>query len=144
MNLTPTPRISKQEYAISLAVAAMRRSEDPYRKVGAVALTEDYRVIATAYNGLMPGADVEDEFWLDRSRRRAYMIHAEQNLCALFKRGEVYTVAVTHYPCPSCAGLLACHGVKRILWLHQYETEPHGNLVAAFHGIVSQRVTHEE
>ena len=48
-------RLSIPEYAMALAHVASLRSEDPFRKVGAVAFDFSNRVIGTAYNGLAPG-----------------------------------------------------------------------------------------
>ena len=45
-------RISIPEYAIALAHVASLRSEDPYRKVGAVALDHANRVIDVRYSML--------------------------------------------------------------------------------------------
>jgi Cytidine and deoxycytidylate deaminase zinc-binding region len=72
----PLPRLAIPEYAMALAHVASLRSEDPYRKVGAVALDFDNRVIGTAYNGLAPGYNASAEFWADRDARRSFMIHA--------------------------------------------------------------------
>ena len=88
-------RISIPRYAMALAHVASLRSEDPYRKVGAAALDHDNRVIATAYNGLAPGFNAPDGFWSDREGRQKFMLHAEINLCSLFKRGEAKIVATT-------------------------------------------------
>ncbi|MFY7930828.1 MAG: hypothetical protein ACOVS5_18310 [Oligoflexus sp.] len=53
--LPSSARISIPKYAMALAHVASLRSEDPFRKVGAVAIDFDNRVIGTAYNGLAPG-----------------------------------------------------------------------------------------
>ena len=84
---------------MALAHVASLRSEDPYRKVGAAALDFDNRVIGTAYNGLAPGFDPDEQFWADRDARQKFMLHAEVNLCSLFRRGEVKLVACTTMPC---------------------------------------------
>ena len=81
-------RISWNKYALNLAIEASKRSEDPYRKVGACALSFDNRVLGVAYNGLVSGKNVVKNFWNDRNHRRKYMIHAETNLLSLFERGE--------------------------------------------------------
>src|SRR5205085_2867143 len=54
-------RLSIPEYAMALAHVASLRSEDPFRKVGAVAFDFDNRVIGTAYNGLAPGFNAKHE-----------------------------------------------------------------------------------
>ena len=113
-------RISFNDYAMALAEVASMRSEDPYRKVGAVAFDKSNRVIATSYNGLMAGYVAPEDFWDDRVSRQKYMLHAETNLCALFKRGDVYTVAVTTLPCTSCMQLLCAHDIKRIIYGEDY------------------------
>ena len=81
-------RLPIPEYVMALAHVAALRSEDPYRKVGAAALDKDNRVIGTAYNGLFPGFTAPEGFWDSREERQKYMLHAEINLCSLFKRGE--------------------------------------------------------
>lgn len=113
-------RLSIPEYAMALAHVAALRSEDPYRKVGAVALDADNRVIGTAYNGLFPGFQAPADFWTSRDERQKFMLHAEINLCSLFKRGEAKLVACTTMPCTSCMQALCAHGVKIIYYGEDY------------------------
>ncbi len=114
-------RLSIPEYAMALAHVAALRSEDPFRKVGAAALDKDNRVIGTAYNGLYPGFVAPDDFWASRDERQKYMLHAEINLCSLFKRGEAYCVACTTMPCTACMQALCAHGVKVIYYGESYK-----------------------
>jgi dCMP deaminase len=113
-------RLSIPEYAMALAHVASLRSEDPFRKVGAVAIDFDNRVIGTAYNGLAPGYNASTEFWEDRDARRKYMIHAEVNLCSLFTRGNVKLVACTTEPCTSCMQMLCAYGVREVYFRDAY------------------------
>ncbi len=113
-------RLSIPEYAMELAKIASLRSEDPYRKVGAVAFDKDNRIIGAAYNGLAPGFQADKDFWVDRERRQKYMLHAEVNLCSLFKRNEAVIVAVTTMPCTSCMRLLCAHNVKTVYYCDDY------------------------
>lgn len=101
-------------YALDVARVCATRSEDPYRRVGAVALDRHQRIIATAYNGLLPGVDYKTTW--TRNERQLYMVHAEENLCSLFRRTEVVTVVITCQPCPRCLLLLAAHAVERIYY----------------------------
>lgn len=133
-------RLSIERYAMELAFAAAKRSEDPYTQVGAVALDKENRVVACAYNGLGPGIKAPSNFWEDRDERRHYMIHAEQNLCALFKRGRVELVACTVQPCSCCATLLCSHGVKRVIYFHDYPSTK-ANAIFDFHGVKHEQVT---
>jgi dCMP deaminase len=116
-------RPSIERYAMDLAKVAATRSEDPFIQVGAVALTEDNRVIATAYNGLPKGFNAPKEFWKNRENRLKFMIHAEQNLCSLFKRGDARWIATTTMPCASCMTLLIAHGIYNILYLNEYRRD---------------------
>lgn len=116
----PNQRLSIPQYAMALAHVASLRSEDPYRKVGAAALDHDNRVIATAYNGLAPGFDAPKGFWEDREQRQKFMLHAEVNLCSLFKRGEAKIVATTTMPCTACMQTLCAYGIKEIYYQEEY------------------------
>jgi dCMP deaminase len=116
-------RISFIEYAMRLAKVAALRSEDPLRKVGAIALDSNRRVIATGYNGLAPGVTPPTEFWAERDPRMKYMLHAEANLCSLFRRGEVETVVCTTMPCTSCMQLLVAHDIKKIIYDETYASD---------------------
>jgi dCMP deaminase len=130
----PRTRLSIPEYAMALAHVASLRSEDPFRKVGAVAIDFDNRVIGTAYNGLAPGYNADPDFWNDRDDRRKYMLHAEVNLCSLFTRGNVRLVACTTKPCTSCMQMLCAYGVKEVYFRDDYP-ESEADLIAERYGI---------
>lgn len=129
MNRLPIP-----QYVMALAHVAALRSEDPYRKVGAAALDKDNRVIGTAYNGLFPGFDAPEGFWASRDERQKFMLHAEINLCSLFKRGEARIVACTTMPCTSCMQALCAHGVKTIYYGEDYAASQ-APAIAAMYGV---------
>ena len=131
---TQRSRLTIPEYAMALAHVASLRSEDPYRKVGAVAFDFDNRVIGTAYNGLAPGFNAESEFWTDRDDRRKFMIHAEVNLCSLFTRGNVKLIACTTKPCTSCMQMLCAYGVKEIYYRDDY-SESEADAIAGLYSI---------
>lgn len=131
---SPRTRLSIPEYAMALAHVASLRSEDPYRKVGAVAIDFDNRVIGTAYNGLAPGYNASPDFWTDRDDRRKYMLHAEVNLCSLFTRGNVKLVACTTKPCTSCMQMLCAYGVKEVYYRDDYP-ESEANAIAERYSI---------
>ena len=128
-------RVSWDQYALDLAKAASRRSEDPYHKVGACALGEDNRVLSLGYNGLMAGADVDLEFWEDRDARRPYMIHAEVNCLSLFKSGECKTLAVTLLPCSYCAAMIAAYKIPRVVYSEVYKRDTKALDIFKFYNI---------
>jgi dCMP deaminase len=133
------PRLSIPQYAMALAHVASLRSEDPYRKVGAAALDWDNRVIGTAYNGLAPGFDAPADFWDDREARQKFMLHAEVNLCSLFRRGEAKLVATTTMPCTACMQTLCAYGIKEIYYREVYHVSDAPE-IAKLYGVVLERV----
>ena len=130
----PRSRLTIPEYAMALAHVASLRSEDPFRKVGAVAFDFSNRVIGTAYNGLAPGYDPDPSFWIDRDARRKYMLHAEVNLCSLFTRGNVKLVACTTKPCTSCMQMLCAYGIQEVYYRDDYP-ESEADAIAQRYGI---------
>ena len=128
-------RIDWYEYSMLLAFAAAKRSEDPYRKVGACALNKDKMVIGLGYNGLASGRDAPVGFWKDRDSRRQYMIHAETNCLSLCKRGEVELLTVTLLPCSYCATMIAAYGVKEVLYHEEYENDQAAKDIFSFYNI---------
>ena len=135
----PTARISIPQYAMALAQVASLRSEDPFRKVGAVAIDHANRVIGTAYNGLAPGFEADVAFWADRDARQKYMLHAEVNLCSLFTRGMVKLVAVTTKPCTSCMQMLCAYGIQEIYYRDDYP-DSQAEALAKLYGVKLTRL----
>lgn len=136
----PPQRISMPEYAMALAQVASLRSEDPFRKVGAVAIDHANRVIGTGYNGLAPGFVAPPGFWADRDDRQKFMLHAEVNLCSLFTRGSVKLVAVTVKPCTSCMQMLCAYGIREIYYRDDYPASE-ADLLAELYGVKLVRLT---
>ena len=132
--------MSIPQYAMALAHVASLRSEDPYRKVGAAALDFDNRVIGTAYNGLAPGFVAPPDFWNDRECRQKFMLHAEVNLCSLFRRGEARLVATTTMPCTACMQTLCAYGIKEIYYREVYHVSDAPE-IAALYGVRLEQVT---
>ena len=128
-------RIDWYEYAMLLAFAAAKRSEDPYRKVVACALNKDKMVVGMGYNGLASGTNVPSQFWGNRDERRKFMIHAETNCLSLCKKGEVDILAVTLLPCSYCATMIAAYGVEKVVYYDDYEKDLKSHEIFAFYGI---------
>lgn len=133
-------RLSIPQYAMALAHVASLRSEDPYRKVGAAALDFNHRVIGTAYNGLAPGFNAPPGFWDDREARQKFMLHAEINLCSLFRRGEVKIVATTTMPCTACMQTLCSYGIKEI-YFHEIYKVSDAPEIAKIYGVKLEQIT---
>ena len=63
-------RIDKIDWWLELADVASKRSEDPYHKVGAVAIREDGSIAGVSYNGAPPKIEID---WSDREKRRQFI-----------------------------------------------------------------------
>jgi dCMP deaminase len=118
------PRPSWERYFIELARVVASRSTCDRLKVGVV-LVRDRRILATGYNGSMPGSkhcsDVGHAM-LDGHCVRT--VHAEVNALAHAARFGVSTeeaiAYATHSPCFQCYKTLASAGVKVIIFDETY------------------------
>ncbi|NBP03230.1 MAG: deoxycytidylate deaminase [Proteobacteria bacterium] len=133
-------RLSWSKYALNLATEASKRSEDPHVQVGACALSKDNRVLGVAYNGLVSGKNVTDEFWTDRDYRRKYMIHAETNLLSLFERGEARLVACTLLPCGYCARMICAWQIPEVVYRDEYDLDREGLDIFEFYGVKVSKI----
>ncbi len=106
-------------YFLKLAMLASERSTCPRMHCGCV-LVKDKHVIATGYNGSIPGDDhCEDVGCLVVENHCVRTVHAEINaLVQAAKRGnavEGATAYVTNMPCTTCAKALVIAGIKRVV-----------------------------
>lgn len=124
--MTTMKKIDHKHYGLALAFVASLRSEDPYKKVGACALSHDNRVLSTGYNGLRSGYDLSDEQWADRDLRRKFILHAEANCLSMTLRGDVKTLCVTLSPCLHCAQLIVAHKINEVVYSEEYSRDLDG------------------
>lgn len=118
------------QWGMSFAEAAAKASDDRFHQVGCAAFNGDRRIIATGYNGFP--ASVDEEYlsekesstdWKDRNTRLIVSVHAEENCCANFRRGEASTMFITIAPCPKCINILVAHKIKEVFYARPYERE---------------------
>ena len=107
------------EYFLKLAMLASERSTCPRMHCGCV-LVKDKNVIATGYNGSIPGDDhCDDAGCLIVDNHCVRTVHAEMNaLIQAAKRGHPIdgaTAYVTNMACTTCAKALISAGVKRVV-----------------------------
>ncbi len=117
-------RPSWDEYFMKLAMLASERATCPRMHCGCV-LVKDRRVLATGYNGSLPGQPHCDDAgcWIvDGHCIRT--VHAEINaLCQATRYGVPLTGAtayVTNMPCTNCAKALAAAGILRVVVFSDY------------------------
>lgn len=121
------------EYFLSIAEAVSLRASCSRRKVGAVLVDINNRIIGTGYNGAPPTVrdclqggcprgqtdSVEPDSTYDTVGSDGFCIaiHAEANaLLNTIKSPFNAKCYVTHKPCPSCIRLLAGAGVREVYW----------------------------
>ncbi len=114
-----TNRPQWDQYFLKLAMLASERATCPRMHCGCV-LVKDKNVIATGYNGSIPGdAHCEDVGCMVIDNHCVRTVHAEMNaLIQAAKRGHAVagaTAYVTNMPCTTCAKALVTAGVKRVV-----------------------------
>ena len=112
------------EYFLKLAMLASERATCPRMHCGCV-LVKNKDVIATGYNGSIPGDDHCDQVGcLIVENHCVRTVHAEMNaLIQAAKRGhavEGATAYVTNMPCTTCAKALITAGIKRVVVFSDY------------------------
>jgi dCMP deaminase len=117
--------ISWDEFFMSVAIAAQRRSKDPNTQVGACIASTNHRILSVGYNGT-PSALNDDFFPWGTSDdplqdKHNYVVHAEANAVLNYRGSlkdlEGSTVYVTLFPCHDCAKILAQVGVGEVVYL---------------------------
>ena len=112
--------ISWDEFFMSVAIAAQRRSKDPNTQVGACIASTNHRILSVGYNGT-PSALNDDFFPWGTSDdplqdKHNYVVHAEANAVLNYRGSlkdlEGSTVYVTLFPCHDCAKILAMTAVS--------------------------------
>jgi dCMP deaminase len=128
-------RPSWDEYFMMLAKLAASRSTCLSRPTGSV-VVKDRQVIASGYNGSLPGQDHcmdEGECFrrsLEWPEAMKYDMcrsaHAEANAISLAaKKGvslEGASIYCTLEPCITCAKLIVMSGIKRVVYEHPYDS----------------------
>jgi len=133
--LTVTPRVRPDwdSYFMEMAKLASRRSSCLRRMVGAV-LVKDRRMLATGYNGVPSrvvhcdvAGCIRDQMLVPSGERHELCrgLHAEQNaiIQAAFhgisiRDSDIYC---TTFPCAICAKMLINAGIRRIMYLEEYQ-----------------------
>lgn len=123
----PSPAVADRmpwgEYFMRTAQLISQRSACSRLHVGCV-LVRDNRIISAGYNGFLPGAPHRSRM---RDSHEQATVHAEQNAVADCARRGVSTGGcvcyVTHYPCLTCAKILAAAGISQIYYHANYRND---------------------
>ena len=115
-----TERLNWDEYFMSIALLASKRSPCSRLNVGSV-IIKNNRIISMGYNGYIPGAPHISRI---ENNHEQSIIHSEVNAisdCAKpgtsLKDSKIY---ITHYPCINCFRSIAACEIKEIIYLDDY------------------------
>lgn len=104
---------------LDLAEHVSTWSKDKSRKVGAVIVNDDKRVVSFGYNGFPSGIDDEVDERHERPAKYDWVVHAEENAITNAARIGVSTKGTTIYlnlfPCARCAGVIINSGIKKVV-----------------------------
>ncbi|MDX2187367.1 MAG: deaminase [Opitutaceae bacterium] len=121
-------RPSWDEYFMATALLIATRSPCERLHVGCVVVsggTRKNRIVAAGYNGFLPGTAHVSRV---RDGHEQGTVHAEQNAIAdAARRGssvEGCIAYVTHYPCISCAKIMAASGIAEMRYHRDYNNDP--------------------
>lgn len=95
-------------------------SKDPSSQIGAVAVNDERRILATGYNGFPKGIADTEERLNDKDEKYPRIVHAEMNalMNALYSGVSLKdsTLYVYGLPvCPSCTKCVIQAGIKRLV-----------------------------
>ena len=120
--------ISSDEFFMGIAVLAAQKSKFPEKRVGAVIVDKDGRIVSVSHNDAPRGWSEETFFWNTEGNfleaKEAYNLHAERNAiysarCDL--RGcTLYTV---HYPCNECTKSIIQSGISEVVYMYNLKAE---------------------
>ena len=117
--------ISWDEFFMSVAIAAQRRSKDPNTQVGACIASTNHRILSVGYNGTPSGFEnvCEDE----TGKTKPYVLHAEANAITKVAKSanncDGSTLYITAAPCIECSKLIIQAGIKRVVYCEEYRSE---------------------
>jgi len=125
---------------INIATEIASASKCVSKQVGAV-IVKDGRILSTGYNGTPAGYTNCCDHWegeytpQHHEWSKTYEIHAEMNAIIWAARKgisiEGATIYVTLEPCSECSKNLIASGIKRIVFLQEYE-HTHSVVVSKF------------
>lgn len=103
---------------MELAKLVASWSKDPSKKIGAVIVNKENKVISMGYNGFPKSITDLDERLKDKDFKRSICLHAEENaiLCAKqdLSNCELYIYGLP--PCSHCAAMIIQSGIKTVYY----------------------------
>jgi len=114
------------QYFISEAYLAARKSKDNSTQVGAVIVGPDREIRAKGYNGPPRGFNDDDPSIYVRPLKYALFAHAEENAITSCARIGVScrgcAMYVTFHPCAHCARMIVQAGISEVIMHSEFPT----------------------
>ncbi len=142
-----TKRVDWHDYFMNIAQAVSTRATCDRKHVGAV-LVIDKRIVATGYNGSVPGMPHCDDVGHDMDEGHCVRtVHAEANAIAQAARVGVSLAGadlyVNTFPCWPCFRLLTSVGIRSVFYDEAYRVDPRIDECAEALGIKLRRILKE-
>lgn len=115
--------LSWDEYFMSIAVLASRRSKDPKTQVGCCIASNNNVIVSVGYNGFPRGCGEKDFPWDADGKyedtKNAYVVHSELNAILNSKLNDLSgcKLYVSLFPCNECAKAIIQSGIKQVYYL---------------------------
>lgn len=94
-------------------------SKDRKKKVGALIVDEDRRIISTGYNGMAKGINDDVEERHEKPLKLSYFVHAEANAIYAAAKSGIRTkgcaMYATFHPCSECAKAIIQSGITHVV-----------------------------
>lgn len=116
-----------QRYFCKVAKDTSELSYASRRKVGAVLVADEQRIVCVGYNGTPRGESNECEEFIDgKLVTKKSVRHAEENLFRFANQYNILTYGLDLYltcePCERCARIIWTQGIKKVFYFEKYES----------------------
>jgi len=117
------------EYFMAICDQVALRSTCDRKHVGAVIVDEENHILASGYNGTLPGQPHCNEVnhYMENGHC-TNVLHAEINVVAHAAKRGICLRGTTLYcnvlPCWNCAKVIAAAGIKRVIFRETYGADP--------------------
>lgn len=116
-------KINREQFFMLSAIMNSMRADCMRGKVGSV-LIKGNRIVASAYNGALPGKESCYDKICDINQSCTKTIHSEANLISFCAKEGITTedcsLYITLSPCPTCSKLIIQSGIKEVVYLKEY------------------------
>lgn len=109
----------------SIAKTVANWSKDPSKKIGAVIVDQQNRIVSTGFNGIPRGVLETDERLNNKEIKRSITIHAEEN-AILFAKRDLTNCRLFIYglpPCAHCCAMIIQSGISEVNYMVPKEYE---------------------